>query len=133
MEDWRDKNVEQVHNERDDESSLIDPHLKEYHKNVPEHTWDEEFSADMAYDDANNTFQIDEKEHRNEQSFQITGWIAIVLSLVSFFVLPIITASVGIILGVISRNKRAKTLGNTAIVISIISFAYFLFIRPMIF
>lgn len=132
VDDWRDKNIQQVDDDLDKDPSLIDPNLEGYRKNVPDHTWDEEFSADMTYDGAQYEQDVDTKD-RNEQSYQITGWIAVILSIASFFIMPIIMAAAGIILGVISRTKRARTLGNTAIVISIISFAYFLFIRPMIF
>lgn len=134
MDDWRDKNIQQVDNDLDKDSSLIDPNLEGYRKNVPDHTWDEEFSADMTYDSTHHDQHEDkDTKGRNEQSYQITGWIAVILSIASFFIMPIIMAAAGVILGVISRTKRARTLGNTAIVISIISFAYFLFIRPMIF
>jgi len=132
VDDWRDKNTQQVDADMDEDSSIIDPHLKGYRKNVPDHTWDEEFSADMTYDGTLDEEDVDTKG-RNEQSYQITGWIAVILSIASFFIMPLIMAAAGVILGVISRTKRARTLGNTAIVISIISFAYFLFIRPMIF
>lgn len=126
MEDWRDKNIQ----ETNDDDTLLDPDLEGHRRIIPKRTWDEEFSADMTYDDAEKDAI---QEDQNEQSFQITGWIAVALSIVSFFIMPIIMAAAGIILGVISRGKRARTLGNTAIIISVISFAYFLFIRPMIF
>lgn len=134
MEDWRDKNMKHVdEDEFIDEETLLDPHLKGHRRVVPERIWDEEFSADMTYNDVERDLQVDDKEQIDEQSFQITGWIAIILSIVSFIIMPIIMAAAGIILGVISRSKRAKVLGNTAIVISIISFSYSLFIKPMIF
>lgn len=132
MEDWRDKNIAPFDENDDDDSSLIDPNLEGYRKNVPDHTWDEEFSADMTLDDANIDNELEEDDTHDEKSYQITGWIAVALSLISFFVMPVIMAAAGIILGVISRNKRTHALGNTAIIISIVSFAYFLFIRPMI-
>ncbi len=129
MEDWRDKNFK----ETNDDDSLPGSDLEGHRRIIPKRTWDEEFSADMTYDDVKKDTLDDDLVDNNEQSFQITGWIAVALSIISFFIMPIIMAAAGIILGVISRSKRARTLGNTAIIISIISLAYFLFVRPMIF
>ncbi|RYG74713.1 hypothetical protein EU245_00595 [Lentibacillus lipolyticus] len=87
---------------------------------------DEEFAAEMTADDIVDT---DEDETEGTSAF---GWIATALSVVSFFMMPIILGGAGIILGFISRNRGAETLGNTAIIAGAISVLIRLFILPFV-
>lgn len=72
------------------------------------------------------------EEERDENIQNVYGWIAIALSAISFFFIPILFAGAGIILGFIARNRDANILGNTAITIGIISLLVRLLIIPLI-
>ncbi|WP_061568026.1 DUF308 domain-containing protein [Caldibacillus debilis] len=58
------------------------------------------------------------------------GYLAIALAILSLFVMPVFLGAVAIILGVVSRNREARTLGNWAIGIGILSVIIGLFIAP---
>ncbi|MDC3415538.1 hypothetical protein [Aquibacillus salsiterrae] len=60
------------------------------------------------------------------------GWLALILSVLSFFVAPILLGAAGIIFGFISKNRGADTLGNTAITAGAISIIITLFIAPFV-
>lgn len=72
------------------------------------------------------------EEQTDDELRNVFGWIAIALSVISFFWIPILFAGAGIILGFVARNRGAQVLGNIAIVISIISILFRLFILPLI-
>ncbi|WP_231889897.1 MULTISPECIES: DUF308 domain-containing protein [Bacillaceae] len=59
-----------------------------------------------------------------------TGYIAIALSVISLFLLPVILGAVGIIVGFVARRKGAKTLGAWAIGIGAVSVILGLFVTP---
>jgi|SRR5690625_306614 len=61
---------------------------------------------------------------------QALGWLAIVLSVLAFFTMPILFAAAGIILGFVTRNRGYIWIGNTAIVLSIIALIIQLLIFP---
>lgn len=58
------------------------------------------------------------------------GWIALALSIISFFFLPVLFAIAGVILGIVARNRQSYILGYSAIVLGIISLIVQLFIMP---
>ncbi|GGM31421.1 hypothetical protein GCM10011351_16960 [Paraliobacillus quinghaiensis] len=60
------------------------------------------------------------------------GWFAVVLSIVSFFMMPVILSGAGIVLGFVAKSRGANTLGNTAIIAGAISMIITLFIVPMV-
>lgn len=62
----------------------------------------------------------------------VMGWIALALSIASFFMLPIILGGAGIVLGFVARNRDAEWIGNTAIVAGVISIIITLFILPFV-
>lgn len=80
---------------------------------------DEEFSAEFTADDSLMT--KDGKENSNTETNSIMGWIAVALSILSLFMMPIFLGGAGIIVGFIARNRNAEWLGNTAIIIGAIS------------
>ncbi|SFA70687.1 hypothetical protein SAMN04488072_101138 [Lentibacillus halodurans] len=90
---------------------------------------DEEFANEMTADD------IDEPADSDENGIQANGafgWIALALSIISFFMMPIILGGAGIIMGFVSRNRGAETLGNTAIIAGAISILLTLFVLPYV-
>lgn len=80
---------------------------------------------------------VDYEERTNNdvdsQASSIPGWIAIALSILSFFMMPIILGGAGIIVGFIARNRDSEWLGNTAIVAGAISILIALFVRPYVY
>lgn len=58
------------------------------------------------------------------------GYLALALSIISLFVIPILFGAAGIVLGFIARGKGASGLGAWAIGIGIVSIVIGLFITP---
>lgn len=58
------------------------------------------------------------------------GWAALVLSILSLFVMPILFGAAGIVLGFIARRRGAEGLGAWAIGIGAISIIVGIFILP---
>lgn len=92
---------------------------------------DEEFAAEMTADDVGDTIRNDENSE-GAQANSAFGWVALALSIISFFVMPIILGGAGIIVGFISRNRDAETLGNTAIIAGAASILITLFVLPYV-
>lgn len=70
------------------------------------------------------------EENRVDEIQHAYGWIALALSIISFFFLPVLFAIAGIIVGIIARNRQSILLGYSAIVLGIISLIVQLFILP---
>ncbi|MGP4107254.1 hypothetical protein [Virgibacillus sp. L01] len=92
---------------------------------------DEEFAAEMTADDIGDTVKNDENTE-GDQANSAFGWVALALSIISFFIMPIILGGAGIIVGFISRNRDAETLGNTAIIAGAASILITLFVLPYV-
>lgn len=93
----------------------------------PQSARDEEFAAEMTADDITNDVDNDE-----DQINSAYGWIGVALSVISFFVMPIILGAAGIILGFISRSKDADTLGNIAIIAGAASIVIRFLVLPFV-
>ncbi|PAV29049.1 hypothetical protein CIL05_13800 [Virgibacillus profundi] len=93
----------------------------------PDSSRNEEFAAELTADD------YDEVLNQEDTDVNSTfGWIGLALSVVSFFMMPIILGAAGIILGFVSRSRGADTLGNIAIAAGAISIIIRLFILPFV-
>ncbi|QHC04790.1 DUF4190 domain-containing protein [Anoxybacillus sp. PDR2] len=86
----------------------------------------EETSSEIA-EPIRHYDRSDEREGAGGAGF---GWTALVLSLLSLFMMPIILGAAGIIVGFIARRRGARTLGAWAIGIGIVSIIVKLFILP---
>lgn len=86
---------------------------------------DEEIAQELTPED------IEENDGSAIESNNTIGWIAIALSVISLFIMPVILGATGIIVGFVSRNRGSEWLGNTAIAVGIISILFSLFIRPV--
>ncbi|KZE68391.1 hypothetical protein AWM68_16055 [Fictibacillus phosphorivorans] len=78
-----------------------------------------------------------DKDHRHEHEGnreraggKAAGMIAIILSVLSLFILPVLFGAAGIIVGFIARRQGAHSLGNWAIGIGIVSIIISLFFAP---
>ncbi|GAA0441014.1 MAG: hypothetical protein ACQEWU_12620 [Bacillota bacterium] len=93
----------------------------------PDSSRDEEFAAEMTADD------YDPDVTDNDTDINSTfGWVGIALSVISFFIWPVIFGAAGIILGFMSRSRGADTLGNIAIAGGAISILITLFVLPFV-
>lgn len=115
-------------------------HEKDHIQNAPRHG--EEFAnediVDIEPDSSRNEeyaaeFTADEVSHRAETDGEVNtmyGWIGLALSIISFFMWPIVLGAAGVILGFVSRARGADALGNIAIVAGAVSILLSLFITP---
>jgi uncharacterized membrane protein YdbT with pleckstrin-like domain len=92
----------------------------------------EETAAEVA--EPVRTFHREEnKEYdRNDEEAngKGLGWLALVVSIVSLFIMPVILGATGIILGFIARRRGAETLGAWAIGIGVVSIIIAMFVLP---
>lgn len=77
--------------------------------------------ADYDRDDENRDTAVDGRR---------MGYLAIVLSVISLFVFPVILGASGIIVGFVARRRGAEALGGWAIGIGIVSLILGIFILP---
>lgn len=101
-----------------DDKSNVEPR-SEYRKN---HSRDEEYAAELAADDYD--------ANDNPEVISMYGWIGLALSVISFFMWPVVLGLAGIVLGFVSRSKGANVLGNIAITVGVISILISLFMLP---
>ncbi|WP_224768229.1 MULTISPECIES: DUF308 domain-containing protein [Bacillaceae] len=93
----------------------------------------EETAAEIA---APATLRRDADYDRDEEKSDTAadgrrmGYLAIVLSVISLFVFPVILGAAGIIVGFIARRRGAEALGGWAIGIGIVSLILGIFILP---
>src|SRR5690625_2243116 len=88
----------------------------------------EETSTELMDDNVN--FNTREDDNDQFATGSVMGWIGIALSVLSFFMIPILFAGAGIILGIIARMREANTLGYTAIAVGVVSLIVRLFFAP---
>ncbi|MBY6035474.1 DUF4190 domain-containing protein [Fictibacillus nanhaiensis] len=70
------------------------------------------------------------QERKEREGGRATGVIALILSVLSLFILPVLLGAAGIIVGFVARRQGAKMLGNWAIGIGIVSVIISLFFAP---
>jgi len=96
-------------------------------------TDDVEFAQEAAVDPNTVREPIKSNEKESDKTTEVPtgmGWLAVVLSIVSFFVMPVILGAAGIIVGFIAKRRGADTLGNTAVIAGAISIVLTLFFAP---
>ncbi|MBD1382134.1 DUF4190 domain-containing protein [Bacillus sp. IB182487] len=72
----------------------------------------------------------EEKDRPEAGEGRRTGFIALALSIVSLFILPVILGAAGIIVGFIARRRGAEGLGGWAIGIGAVSIILGIFVQP---
>lgn len=80
----------------------------------------------------NKQVQHTEEMQAQEEGSATLGWTALILSIVSLFFLPVLTASVGIVTGFFAYRSGTRTLGIWAIAIGIFSIVISLFLVPFV-
>lgn len=112
-------------------------------RDINEAEYQEEFAAeavpvrsDMTYPEnerprfADKDIRNDNEETDEKEGGRATGVIALILSVLSLFIIPVLMGAAGIIVGFVARRQGARTLGNWAIGIGIVSIIISLFFAP---
>jgi hypothetical protein len=112
-------------------------------RNINQTDYREEMAAEAAPVRSDITFPENERpryseiERRNDHEEtheraggKATGVIAIILSVLSLFIVPVLFGTAGIIVGFVARRQGAHSLGNWAIGIGIVSVIISLFFAP---
>ncbi|MEC0304130.1 DUF4190 domain-containing protein [Terribacillus saccharophilus] len=73
-----------------------------------------------------------EGEQQTTDSGKMFGYIALILSVASFFFAPILVGAAGIVFGVLAKRRGANVLGNIALVVSILAIVISLFTAPYV-
>ncbi|MCG3085791.1 DUF4190 domain-containing protein [Anoxybacillus sp. LAT_35] len=73
--------------------------------------------------------RFSDREVEREENGRGIGWLALALSIVSLFLMPVIMGAAGIIFGFIARRRGAETLGAWAIGIGAVSIILSFFVR----
>ncbi|RKQ37805.1 hypothetical protein [Oceanobacillus halophilus] len=94
----------------------------------PDSSRNEEYAAEFTADD----YQVRDGADTDGEVNSMFGWIGLALSIISFFMWPIVLGAAGIILGFVSRSRGAETLGNIAIAAGAISILITVFILPFV-
>jgi len=89
---------------------------------------DEEYATDEAVDRS----LVDNVRDEDVSAVEGVGlgWLALILSAIGLFFLPIIMGAAGIIIGIIARKKGARTLGAWAVGIGASAIVILLFTAP---
>ncbi|WP_217586722.1 hypothetical protein [Lentibacillus saliphilus] len=92
---------------------------------------------EIASELSTHAFQGERETHRDSEEEQTkassaVGWLALTLAVLSYFMMPIILGTGGIILGFVARTRHTDTLGNTAIITGAASIIITLFILPFV-
>ncbi|MFS0861575.1 DUF4190 domain-containing protein [Fredinandcohnia sp. 179-A 10B2 NHS] len=123
-----DTNVRKI---RDDDFEYVDPNLGAN----ADSSYNEETAAEVAGPinygparrESNNTGN---NTGDNAMSGTGLGWLALALSIISLFVMPVLMGAAGIIIGFIARRRGATGLGAWAIGIGAVSIIVGIFILP---
>ncbi|MGM8213722.1 hypothetical protein ACLIBH_13195 [Virgibacillus sp. W0430] len=122
MDDYRDEGMQDKMGEQDKRQSLTN-YMYDQAEEKRNGSREEEIAAELTSD----TFIKDEEDVQKDTNWSF-GWISVVLSILSFFIIPIIFGAAGIILGFMARRRDAEILGNTAIVVGTLSIVIRLFL-----
>lgn len=91
---------------------------------------DEETAQELTADDYHSRAEHKKETFDGAHVNKTVGWVALILSVASFFFMPIILGGAGIIAGFIAKSRDADTLGNTAIIAGAASIIITLFVLP---
>ncbi|MFQ3542756.1 hypothetical protein Q7A53_01600 [Halobacillus rhizosphaerae] len=123
---------EQEEIELDDDDDFVELENRNPAEPVYGESYEEEFAAEAAAVPINDPMENDEEKETimNSEVNPAMGWLGLTVSILSFFFAPLILGAAGIILGVVAKRQNADTLGNMAIIVSIISILFSLFFAP---
>lgn len=90
----------------------------------------EETAAEMAAPVSLDPRRSDNLPEENALGGSGLGYLALAISIISLFVLPVLLGAVGIVVGFIARQRGAEGIGAWAIGIGIVSMIIGFFIAP---
>lgn len=96
--------------------------------------YDEDYAEELGAETAIDHRDIPDRDQDDDVRANGTGmgYLALALSIISFFFLPIIMGAAGIIIGFIARRQGARGIGAWAIGIGIVSIVLkFLYAAPL--
>ncbi|MRG86611.1 hypothetical protein [Salinibacillus xinjiangensis] len=101
---------------------------------IREQKREEEFAAEAAIgaDELNRVRAGERETHMEEDGEAGWGWAAIILSVLAFFMWPLVMGIAGIVVGVMAKRRGADTLGNIAIVAGIAAIVINLILAPFV-
>ncbi|GGD71262.1 DUF4190 domain-containing protein [Paenibacillus nasutitermitis] len=102
------------------------------------HPYNEEMSAELAapvgrLERTENQTKVHQAVEETTEAGRAAGWAALVLSLLSWFVWPLLLGATGAVVGFIAYRQGAKSLGLWSMVLGLISFLAYLVIIPIYF
>ncbi|GEN52053.1 DUF4190 domain-containing protein [Halobacillus faecis] len=112
----------------------VDDHGRGSDQPVYGDSYEEEFAQEAAVGPIDEPMNNEEKETtmKEEEDVKVgMGWLGLSAAILSFFFAPLILGAAGIVLGIIGKRRGADTLGNMAIIVSIVSIAFSLFFAPI--
>jgi hypothetical protein len=123
-----DTNVRKI---RDDDFEYVDPNLGAN----ADSSYNEETAAEVAAPINYGTTKREANYEGNNTDDRVAGgaglgWLALALSIISLFVMPVLLGAAGIIIGFIARRRGATGLGAWAIGIGAVSIIVGIFILP---
>ncbi|MFT4412649.1 DUF4190 domain-containing protein [Fredinandcohnia humi] len=122
-----DTNVRKI---RDDDFEYVDPNLGAN----ADSSYNEETAAEVAgpinYGPARRETNNGNGTDGGVMGGTGLGWLALALSIISLFVMPVLMGAAGIIIGFIARRRGATRLGAWAIGIGVVSIIVGIFILP---
>ncbi|UOQ42503.1 hypothetical protein MUN89_10895 [Halobacillus salinarum] len=118
-EEMRDEELEELEEDRDPEQPVYGD------------SYEEEFAQEATAVPISEPMQNEEQETTMDNNVNAgMGWLGLTVAVLSFFFAPIIMGAAGIILGIVAKRRNADTLGNMAIIVSVISILFSLFFAP---
>ncbi|KHE71561.1 hypothetical protein [Halobacillus sp. BBL2006] len=110
----------------------VDDHGRGPSQPVYGESYEEEFAQEAAVAPVHEPIKSQEQETTMDDDVKVgMGWLGLTAAILSFFFAPIILGAAGIILGIIGKRRGADTLGNMAIIVSVVSIAFALFFAPI--
>jgi hypothetical protein len=110
----------------------VDDHGRGPSQPVYGESYEEEFAQEAAVAPVQEPIKSQEQETTMDDDVKVgMGWLGLTAAILSFFFAPIILGAAGIILGIIGKRRGADTLGNMAIIVSVVSIAFALFFAPI--
>lgn len=115
-----------------DDPVEVDDHGRGPKQPVYGDSYEEEFAQEAAVGPIDEPMNNAEQETTMEDDDVKVGmgWLGLSAAILSFFFAPLILGGAGIILGIIGKRRGADTLGNMAIIVSVVSIAFSMFFAP---
>lgn len=119
--------------EREQVVEEVDDHGRGPTQPVYGDSYEEEYAEQVAVAPVHEQIENREQETNMQDDVKVgMGWIGLTAAILSLFFAPLILGVVGIVFGIIGKRRGADTLGNMAIIVSVVSIAFSIFFTPVI-